>query len=381
MKRSSYFACLAFLAIPLLACSAILGLQEPTLDNTLEGGADGATQDAPTSNDVTSSDAPIGDGGLPTATELVNARVSYIALDDASVYYTDQLAEVVGRIGKDGTGQVDLVNGGVAGFYPYSVAVDDVDVIWSSIGGLHQCAKVGCGNAPIDIIDDNNNSNPYSTYLIALDTTVSPTMIYVVAATGNNDVLQIIKVPKGTANATPTTFIPTAKTCQTLNDIRIYGSDLYFTCGDGSINRAPLATGVIEVLNSAAPQSSTQFVISGTTPMYFVQSLQQGSVYQMPVAVDAGITPFALQQGTPVAIDVDTTYLYWINQGAAAMPDNGEGSVVRCSISQCSTTLKTLHSNDDLPSDLKVDDTNIYWGSFGNGLTANSGLWKMPKPP
>ena len=234
MKRSSYWACLAFLAIPLVACSAILGLQEPTLDNTIEGGADSATQDAPTSNDVTSSDAPIGDGGLLTATETVNARVSYIALfDDASVYYTDQLAEVVGRIGKDGTGQVDLVNGGVAGFYPVfgrsrrrrrDLVVDRRPA---------SMREGGCGNA-LNIIDDNNNNNPYSTYLIALDTTVSPTMIYVAAATGNNDVLQIIKVPKGTANATPTTFISTAKTCQTLNDIRIYGSDLYFHAATGA---------------------------------------------------------------------------------------------------------------------------------------------------
>jgi len=375
MKKSY----LLLLSIPLVACSAILGLQEPTLDNTIEGGSDGGNpQDAP-DNDVTSADAPVGDGGA--ATELVNARVSFIALDDASVYYTDQLEQVVGRIGKDGTGQVDLANGAVAGIYPYSVAVDDVDVIWSSIGGLHQCAKTGCGNAPLPIIDDNNNNNPYSTYGIALDTTVSPTMIYVLVATGQNDVLSIVKVPKGTANATPTTFIPTAKTCQSLADLRIYGGDLYFTCGDGTINRAPLATGTIEVLNSAAPQSAGAFVIAGTTPMYFVQYLEQGSIFQMPVAVDAGVTPLALQQGNPAAIDVDTSYLYWVNQGAATTPDNGEGSVVRCSIAQCSQTVKTLHANDDVPSAIEVDDTAIYWGSFGNGLTANSGLWKMPKPP
>lgn len=366
MKKT--FAILLLFAVPLVACSAILGLQEPTLDNTIEGGSqDGGLGDSP-------GDAVVGDGG-GGATLLVNARVSYIQLDDASVYYTDQLAQVVGRIGKDGTGQVDLANGGVAGFYPYSLAVDDTDVVWSSIGGMHQCAKVGCGNAPIAIIPDDTN-NPYSTYLIALDGTT----IYVVVADGNNN-LSVMTVPKGAPNGTLTTFIPSSKLCQTINDVRIYASDLYFTCGDGTIGRAPTATGTIEVLSAAtAPPSPTQFVIGGST-LYFVQQLEQGAVYQMPVADDASAAPLALTQGNPDAIDVDTSYLYWLDQGASSTPDNGQGSVVRCSIAQCSATLKTLHANDDIPVDIKVDDTSIFWGSFGNGQTPNTGLWKMPKPP
>ena len=370
MRRLAVATALA-LAVSGFACSGILGLQEPTIDDSLGDGstpdaADGATADAPAEA------AP--DAGGPV--QLLNARVRRIALDDTSVYYTDMFDYVVGRIGKDGTGQVALANGSaIAGYFPNTIAVDATDVFWTSVAGVHQCAKSGCGNAPIHVIDDNSSWSPGS---LAVDATT----IYFVNYDGNAPTGQqysIHTVPKGAANGTVSTLAAAAALpCATINRMKLYGTYLYITCDEGPIARIPTAGGAFEVLSNAAAPPGADTFVADTSSIYFGQFLEQASLFQMPIQADAGATTIALSQPYVNAMDVDGNYLYWATVGVSL--DNGAGAVERCPLSACASNVQKVAGSIDVPTDLALDSTTIFWAANGNGDTPNTGIWKMAKP-
>jgi hypothetical protein len=360
------------LAAALVACNAILGLSEPTLDNTIgdaSTGGDSSNTDSPSTDDVV-----IGDGGVAAPTQLFNARTRRIALDDASVYYTEIFDNVVGRIGKDGTGQVALANGmNATGFFPSAIALDDTNVFWASVQGIHECAKAGCANAPIDIIDDNSSGN-YGPGAISVDAT----FIYFVNYNENSSVSSIKKVPKGTANGTVTTLVAEGAICATVNHMILYGTYLYYTCDEGAVGRVATSTGTVEVLSaSGSPQNADRFVSNGTN-IYYSEFIEQATIYQMPITDAAPSNPLALMQAYPNGIDIDPLYLYWVDVGVQL--DNGDGTLERCSLSACSTTTKQLVGSIDVPDDIAVDDTYIFYASYGNGDTPNTGVWRLPKP-
>ena len=359
----------AFLAtVGLLGCSSILGLQEPTVDDSIGdgGGTDGATDGGGT-------DGTGGDGGSAPV-QLFNARVRRNALDDTSVYYTEMFDYVVGRIGKDGSGQVALANGSAtAGYFPNTIALDATDVFWTSVSGIHQCAKTGCGNTPINIIDDNTSN--YGPGSLAVDATT----VYFVNYDGNAQTYSIMTVPKGAANGTVSTLVATAGLpCATPNRMRLYSNYLYITCDEGPVARVALPAGTVEVLTGANPPQGADTFVSNGTNLYYGQFLEQASIYQMPIQAGATPTPIALTQPYINQMDIDGNYLYWANVGVSL--DNGGGTIARCSLASCSGSVQTIASKIDIPTDLAVDATSIFWAANGNGDTPNTGVWKMAKP-
>ncbi len=364
MRRFALLATLACGASA-LACSTILGLQEPTVDNTIGDGASGGDT------------GPSGDGGDAATgpVQLLNARTRHIALDDTSVYYTEQFDYVIGRVGKDGSGNVALVNGSaLTGYFPGPIVVDATDVFWGSVGGISQCKKAGCGNSPTHLIDENADASVYySPGGIAVD----DTNVYFVDYDSNNSNNAIRYVPKGVANGTVSTLVSAAALCPTLNEMQLISGYLYFTCDEGPVGRISLPGGVVETLSgAAAPKPANSFVMVGQS-LYYDQFLESASIFQMPIVADASSSPIALSQPYANGIDSDGTYLYWANLGVTL--DNGGGTIARFALSQCSTTVTTIATNIDIPIDVKVDQTTIFWNAQGNGETPNTGVWKMAK--
>jgi hypothetical protein len=189
----------------------------------------------------------------------------------------------------------------------------------------------------------------------------------------------IQKVPKGAANGTVTTLVSTANLpCATVNHMILDGTYLYFTCDDGPVARASTSSGAVEVLTAASPPSGADRMVKTASSIYYGQFVEQATIYQMPVATGSTPSPFALSQAYVNAMDVDSNYLYWANVGVTL--DNGGGTVVRCALSSCANSVQTLASKIDVPTDLAVDTTSIFWAANGNGDTANTGVWKMGKP-
>ena len=84
-------------------------------------------------------------------------------------------------------------------------------------------------------------------------------------------------------------------------------------------------------------------------------------------------------QAYPNGIDIDPLYLYWVNVGVQL--DNGDGTLMRCSLGSCSGTTKQLVGSIDVPDDIAVDSTSIFYAAYGNGDTPNTGVWRLTKPP
>ena len=367
MRRAATLVTLAC-ATSALACSTILGLQEPTVDETIGDGGTGGDGGGESST-TDGGDAATG------PVQLFNARVRHFTLDDTSVYYSEQFDFVIGRVDKTGQNNVALVSGSdKTGYFPGPIEVDATDVFWASVGGISQCKKSGCGNSPTHLIDENADASvTYSPGGIAVD----DTNVYFVDYDQNNSNNAIRYVPKGVPNGTVKQLVPASALCPTMNRMQLVSGYLYFTCDEGPVGRISLPGGAVEVLsNSAAPKPADAFVNVGQS-IYYGQFLESASIYQMPITADAASSPIVLSQAYTNGIDADGTYLYWANVGVTL--DNGGGSIVRCSLSQCSTTVTTLAAKIDVPIDVKVDTTSIFWNAQGNGDTANTGVWRMAK--
>lgn len=244
------------------------------------------------------------------------------------------------------------------------------------MAGIDQCAKTGCSNTPIDIIDDNADASvTYSPGAIGLDTT----NVYFVDYDGNGNTAGIRSVPISAAHGVVTTLAGAAKLCPNINHGRVYLPYMYFTCDDGRIGRLQLTTKTVEFLSAAgAPMNPDEFVSDGTS-VYYGEFVVAASIYQMPIVNDAGSTPIALSQPYINGMALDGNYLYWVNIGAGM--DNGDGTLVRCAFSGCSGTVQTIASFIDLPTDVEVDQTSLFYAAWGNGNTPHTGIWAMPKPP
>ncbi len=124
--------------------------------------------------------------------------------------------------------------------------------------------------------------------------------------------------------------------------------------------------------------NADRFVTDGVS-IYYGEFLESATIYQMPLQANASSTPLALMQAYINGMDMDGTYLYWADVGAAM--DNGTGSVLRCPLAGCSTNVTTLAGLVDIPTDLKIDSTFVFWSAWGNGVTPHTGVWRMTKPP
>jgi hypothetical protein len=270
---------------------------------------------------------------------------------------------------------VALANGQTAaGIYPEAIALDDTNVFWSSTQGIHECAKAGCANTSIDIIDDYSPGN-YGPGAIGVDAT----KIYFVNYNENTQVSSILTVPKGVADAGVSTLVAEGHICANIDTMVLYGTYLYYTCMDGPVGRVTTTTGTVQVLPAAgAPMGADKFVSNGTS-LYYGEFIDQATIYQMPIVADAGSNPLVLMQSYPNGIDIDPLYLYWVDVGVTL--DNGDGTLNRCALSQCSTSTVKLVGSIDVPDEVMVDDTTIFYSSYGNGDTPNTGIWSLPKPP
>lgn len=375
---------LGLLGAALLACDAILGLTEPTLDNSLgndaaqsedggdaNNGADGPANDA--GSDVIPSTGPV---------QFLNEPVTRIALDDTTVYYTDEDFSVVAQVDKDGQNQIILATGSAtAGITPYAIALDASNVYWASAQGIHACPKSTCANAPIDIIDDQSSQN-----LNPGDIGVDSTFVYFVNyANDMAGTSSIMKVSKTTAAATATTVVPKGQICVNVDRMILYGAMMYFTCDNGVIGRVPTSGSPVETLSVAAdagpPLHADRFVSTGAdASIYYSTYTTSASFYQMANADDSPATALVGAQPYPAGIAIDPTYLYWVDQGVAM--GDGNGTLNRCTLGSCSASISPLVNHIDVPDDIAVDDAGIFWAALSAGDdTPGCGLWRMTKPP
>ncbi len=365
MKRVVIAVSLVATAAALVACNAILGLQEPVLDDTIGGDAQ--------KSDVVAGDTG-GDGG---AQQLVSARTNYIALDNDYVYYTAALDFSVGRVGKDGTNKLVLANGMTAtGFGPSDVAIDATDVFWTDGTSILQCKKTGCNNSPTYVLDENAvDAASYNVVAYAVDDAQT---IYFADYDIDLGQTTIYSMPKGVADAPVAVFIDPASLafCPTLGELLYDSGKLYYLCQEGPIGRIDTSTKAIEQDTTASAPANADSMVLGGSSIYYTQFTATGSVFSLAIAPSSTSMPLVLDQLNPDRIDIDQQYLYWTIFGTG----NSDGAVMRCKLGTCSTTVTPLVSGLVGVIDVKTDGVAAYYSVPGANASPSDGIYKVVLP-
>jgi hypothetical protein len=369
------------------ACSAVLGLEERTVEQDAGSGAStssvaqsqsattaasattasGATltdagppSDASPAPDAPADAAP--DGTLPcgsttcTPTPLVAPNGAYsplaMAEDDSTLYWTDLYGGVY-RMGKDG-GALTPVYTYAASNFAGAIAVGGANVYWSDNDGVWQCAKTGCpGNARVRVVPVTARNDIHGL-------TVDDRNAY---WTDDSSKLVAFAPLSGADGGTPL-WSGTATPEYLVTD----GQRVYFTADDGLLHIVGTDGGAVTppTLGTANAAGSLGVAYVNQTVLWTVEAIGTGQVMQTSTANLAAI-PVTAGQNSPVSVAGDGLNVFWLDFGL-----NANGDLRGCTVLDC--VAQPLYSPIETPRNLLVDATSLYWIDVGTG-----GIWRLPK--
>jgi hypothetical protein len=417
------FAITFAVAIFLVACSALLGLTDPTLDNSI--GEDGAT-DGPLADGAAgdgNSEAASSCPGINLASDPKNCgacahdclggactagacqpvlivndtRIAprYMVEDSTTLYFSnarsDTLISSVAKVDKsgiDGSAPAQVLGnfgdpdgGNSKIIYPYQVSLSASDLYVALtadeytgntyLGGIAKCSTSTC---PADVAD-NLYIPKIDSYAVFSDGTL--------IAYGYSDLLD---GGLGSQQNEARIYFPTGNTTTTLvnvggastvNFVIIDGSTVYIAASDGIYTT--------DETGNAGPKLATvdaeQMVVSNGV-VYFISLPSAGAASIQSVPTAGGAAPKILASGTyldtPTALAIDDNYLYIADEGDLNVQTDGH--IYRCPISGCPsdggtpTILSTGASDGNNARALVASDKDaLYWGNrYGQ-------IWKLAK--
>ncbi len=375
MRRSLFLLAALAGSAGLFACSGLLGLQEPTVDDTIGGdgstsqtdggdaGDSGSTGDATpdTGDDATASDG--GDGGGGPVVLASGIRPWDIIVDDTYVYWTESLTSRVMRASKvDGSGAIPMADGNnSAGYGPRSITQDGTYLYWNSVDTIFRCDKAGCQNAPTALCGYGTGTPNY----VAVDGNYVYFTEY-----GPGD---LYRIDKTASSGTPQHL---ADFSDDAEGLVVTGGNVYVALDTGEVVRVPVGGGTpVTVTAPGAPAPAYGLTLAGSK-LYWTNLADPGKVsYVETSGFDAGTSPVALQEHYPFGITSDTTDLYWVASGNFQLSD---GIVRKCSLAQCTPT--DFATKQNVPKFVAVDSAFVYWTDYGNSSNLNDGfVMKAPK--
>jgi hypothetical protein len=308
----------------------------------------------------------------PVTLAAMSIKPSAIAVDDASVYWTDPTNGVLMQADKaTGNNQVELFTTSSASNNriqaPQYLTIDATNlyVADSTTGYIVSCAIGGCGGNPTTVALLNAGSSYPGP--LAVDAT------YVYAANvGQDTVWRAVK----TGGMAPQMVTSTVDGGATPYAVGVDTTSVYFTNFDGTVQKAPLAGGPATLLATGAQAYAGGIWVANGT-VYFTNAADPaGTVNSVPAAGGAGSTIIQASQHTPVDVKADANNLYWVDQGSN--PGYNDGSVLMCPLTSC-TAPTVLASGQLYPVAIAVDATGVYWASEGPNTTVG-GIYKVAKP-
>jgi hypothetical protein len=380
---------LASAPLALVACSALLGIDDRSLDPQLDGGNDVTTGgdaapdkssgqeggddaapeaagDAPQDQDAcgdTQTD-PLNCGkcnhdclggpcsaGVCQPVAVVNASTGVrpwnIAIDGANIYFTDTVNWEVDKVDKQSLVRTPIYQGG---FGEFGIAVDDASVYWTEPSpAIAKCAITGCSNIP--------------TYLVAPDANIGTPRLLAIDDSyiywGEDYSKQVNRIPKG-GGPTLTLWESDATTPNGLDTDGVF---VYFAADDGIVRKVPINGGAAENLSGGVSPAPATRVKIDSTNVYWSNNASQGTINAVS---KGGAGPHTLSSGQPwpSGITADANNIYWVNNGLGSSFANG--TVMMCPITNCTTPVQ-LASSQHAPKAIAVDSKAVYWTNFGNG--------------
>jgi hypothetical protein len=421
------FAIAAAAGISLVACSAILGLTDPTTDNSI-GAADGSG-----GNDGSNSDGAANDGNTEAASSCPGVNLTsdpencgacnhsclgstctnsacdpillvddptlaprYMVEDTTSLYFTNARSDLLlssvakaSKTGVDGSaahqilGQFGDADGGNFKItYPYEIAIAGTKIFVALtadeysgndfMGGVAQCSTTSC---PTDIADNLTFPN-LNAAGVASDGTI--------VAYGYDDLtngsIGSDKYEVRTNILADNSLLSSPVVPAHVNFIVSGTSGFYVGADDGITSYDESGNFVATLTTVEADQMAlSENVIYFTSTLLPDDGAAQPTVQSVPTT---GGTPTILASGSflfaPAGIAVDTANIYIADPGDLSTPTDGH--VYRCPLSGCGTNgsgatiLSTGASSGNNPRTVVAGDKDaIYWGNrYGQ-------IWKQAK--
>ena len=143
----------------------------------------------------------------------------------------------------------------------------------------------------------------------------------------------------------------------------------------GDVMKVPLGGGSPVTLATASGGGTPHFMTIDANNVYWTDG---SAVWQVS---KSGGTPVMVadgQGGLTSGVAVDSTYVYWAIETSpdAGLTPDSTGSIMKTPIGGGTTV--TLATGQNLPLDLKVDATNVYWVNQGDTTMADGMVMKAP---
>ncbi len=391
---------LGLFAVALMACSAILGLQEPTVDNTIEAGGDGGGEGS-ACGDTSTSPQNCGACGhdcgggtcaagvcqpvLIVQNSSLIAPYDMVVGDDGYLYFTNYSdmtgAKSAARVdktttngttpqilidwtAKDGNPAQIAVSGG--NFY-FAVNSNFGDPYWH--GGVVKCPVDGCPSG------QGLSTGNISSYAVGTD---GKNVFFGADYADNNlnDTYQLHVTDMALANNA--TVIDNPNGSDILYIDVDHDGGVYFGSGDGVFRCGATGCG-----DAAAPllgslQLSIGAVHYAGDRIYFtgIPFNAGQSVQWVPVAGGAA-TFVTTNVSNPWVVTTDATYVYYTDEGNPNNPSDER--VMRCPRDGCggndvnAVKLSNGAAAGGNPRAMTEDATMLYWGTY------TGAIWRVAK--
>jgi hypothetical protein len=265
----------------------------------------------------------------------------------------------LGCVPGSGTGNGAIVDGGLASSQPVilasaqgapsGIAVDPANVYWTNgrDGTVMECAIGGCNGHPTPLASNQNMPGAI---------VVDATNVYWTTNVG------VVRCAIAGCNGSPTSLSSVSQ--GSIWAIASDGSNIYWTNEVGVFKCASSGCGT--PINLAGFQPGPQSIAVDSTNVYWAAG---GQIMSCPTAGCAGnATMLVSRSDTPISLASDGTSLYWIEVMTGGSV--GVGGIVKCAISNCSSTITPLAS-DGWSGTIALDPTSVYWTSV-RGSNSNS---------
>ncbi len=342
---------IAVVLAPLCGCALVLGLDPPAFDPAASDAGAEARADAPPD----SADA----SPRPRPEQLTSGQgsVFYLAVDDASVYFTSYDRGLLASVPKNGGAVAYLIPPDSGLVVPSGgVAVDDSYVYVPAYGAKPGVRRITKDGGAGDVVEDCN-----TVFSLAVD----DTNVYWLTAVCGSSSIRLRMRPKADlmaaiqeappddggmyAYATYGYVAVDATSVYWVNAYELHAADK--PLGGGATRKLYAASNTGDVARGIAVDDRV-YVVFGTTLL----AIDKKTFAPTTLATD-------IVMGGRVGIATDATHVYYTN------PD---GRILR--VAKSGGAPETLAAGQPEPQGLALDATHVYWSNIGGD---GGSIWRV----